>query len=82
MLTPFPQIAFIVQTGMLTSLCAVSALILVGRHILLDTYNFSDPEQSSSSPHPALSYTCASISCWADVRTCGSCDCELVLTFP
>jgi len=66
---------------MLTSLCAVSALISVGRHILSDTCGVPDPGPSySSSPYHTLSYTCASIYCWADVRT-GSCD-GLLLTLP
>ena len=60
---------------MLTSLCVVSALIFVGRHTLSDAYDVSDPEPSHSSlPYHTLSYTSASISCWADVRTYGLCD--------
>ena len=66
-LTPLPKIAFSVQTGMLTSLCAITAITCVSHHLLTRTM-FSDPERYRSSPHQTPSYMDLSISCWVDVR--------------
>jgi hypothetical protein len=37
-LTPSPKIIFSVQTGMLTSLCAIASLIAVGLFVVVQTH--------------------------------------------
>ena len=65
------KMAFTVQTGMITSFCAIASLISVCHHFVR-MYSVPDPDKCRYPSGQTPSYTSASISYWDDVSSDGS----------